>query len=105
MRGGTPPPRDKPPRFQKETQFPADNPPMIREAFPADLLGTPAFTHRMDQLDAVGVDDAEHGRGGQESPRPVLMGFEETKEAGALRGVGRQQPEGSRPHPSKRKGA
>src|SRR6267142_5073703 len=82
MRGGTRPPHDQPPLIQEETQFPADNPPVIREALPADLLGTPAFTHRMDQLDAVGVDDAEHGRGGQESPRPVLMGFEETKEPG-----------------------
>src|SRR5216684_3361342 len=50
---GTRPPYDQPPLIQEETPFPADNPPVIREAFPADLLGTPAFTHRMDQLDAV----------------------------------------------------
>ena len=48
------------------------------------MLGAAAFPHRMDQLDAVGVDDAEHGRGGQERPRPILMGREETKEPGAL---------------------
>src|SRR2546425_7078572 len=28
---------------------------------------------------AVGVDDPKHGRGGQESLRPVLVGFEETR--------------------------
>ena len=53
---------------------------MIRAAFPTDLLGATAFAHGMDQLDAIGVDDAEHGRGGQEDLRPVLMGHEEAKE-------------------------
>src|SRR5262249_137251 len=63
---------------------PADNPAMVRHAFAADLLGTASFAHGVNQLDAVGVDDPEHGRGGQESPRPVLMGLQETKEPGAL---------------------
>ena len=69
-----------------------DNPPMVREAFPADLLGTAAFAYRVDQLDVVGVDDPEHGRGGQESLRPVLVGREETKEPGALRGSPSSRP-------------
>src|SRR6266571_1332230 len=47
-----------------QTEFAPDNPPMVGEAFAADLLGTAAFAHRVDQLDAVGVDDPEHGRGG-----------------------------------------
>src|SRR6266446_2947222 len=42
------------------------------------------FAHGMDQLDSIGIDDAEHGRSGQEDLRPVLMGPEETKEAGAF---------------------
>src|SRR6266545_506405 len=65
---------------------------MIREAFPADLVGAPAFAHGMDQLDPIRVDDPEHGRGGQESPRPVLMGLEETKEPGALGKPWKQRP-------------
>src|SRR6516165_856677 len=65
---------------------------MIGEAFAADLLGAAAFTHRMDQLDAVGVDNAEHRRGGQERPRPVLMGLEEPKEPGALGKPWKQRP-------------
>ena len=78
--GGTRPPHDQPPLIEQQTQFAADNPPVIREAFPADLLGAAAFAHGMDQLDAIGVDDAEHGRSGQEDLRPVVMGREETKE-------------------------
>ncbi len=64
---------------------------MIREAFPANLFGTPAFAHGVDELDAIGVDDAEHGRSGQEDLCPVLMGPEEAKEPGALGEVGKQR--------------
>src|SRR5262245_25092704 len=65
---------------------------MIGEAFAADLLGAAAFAHGVDQLDAIRVDHPEHGRGGQESPRPVLMSFEETKEPGALGKPRKQWP-------------
>ena len=64
---------------------------MIGKAFAANLLGTSAFAHGMDQLDPIRVDDPEHGRGGQESLRPVLMRLEETKEPGALGEVGKQR--------------
>ena len=89
MRSGTRPPHDQPPLMQYETQFPADNPAVIREAFPADLLGAAALAHRMDQLDAVGVDDAEPRWSSQERPRPILMGLEETKEPGTLGQAGK----------------
>src|SRR5262249_30888422 len=65
---------------------------MVRHAFTADLLGAATFTDGMDQLDAVGVDHPEHGRGGQERPRPVLMGLQKTKEPGALGKAGKQRP-------------
>src|SRR6266852_5557146 len=38
--GGTLPRDDQPPLIEQQTQFAADNPAMIREAFAADLLGT-----------------------------------------------------------------
>ena len=41
--GGTRPPHDQPPLIQQQTQFPSDNPPVIREAFAADLLRAAAF--------------------------------------------------------------
>src|SRR5712691_9909798 len=63
---------------------------MVGEAFAADLLGAAAFAHRVDQLDAIRVDDPEHGRGSQEDLRPVLMRPEEAKEPGAL-GEARKQ--------------
>src|SRR5215470_3547297 len=65
---------------------------MIGEAFAANLLRAATFPYRMDQLDPIRVDDPEHCRGGQESPRPVLMGREETKEPGALGEPWKQRP-------------
>jgi len=56
----------------------------------ADLLRAPAFAHGVDQLDAVGVNDTQHLRSGQEGLRPALMGREEAKEPGALREAGEQ---------------
>src|SRR5215831_17028946 len=52
------PPHDQPPLIEQQTEFAADNPAMIGEAFAANLLGTAAFTHGMDQLDPIGVNDA-----------------------------------------------
>src|SRR5438094_1388311 len=52
--GGTCPPHDQPPLIEQQTEFAADNPAMIGEAFAANLLRTAAFTHGMDQLDPYG---------------------------------------------------
>jgi hypothetical protein len=89
---GTRPPHDQPPLIEQQAEFAADNPPMVGEPFAADLLGAAAFADGVNELDAIRVDDAEHGRRGQENPRPVLMGLEETKEPGALGEVGKQRP-------------
>jgi hypothetical protein len=89
---GIRPSHNQSPLIEEQTEFAADNPPVIREAFAANLLGTAAFAHRMDQLDPVRVDDAEHRRGGQEDLRPVLMRFQEAKEPGALGKPRKQRP-------------
>jgi hypothetical protein len=89
---GTGPPHDQPPLIEQQTQFAADNPAMIREAFAADLLRAATLAHGVDELDAIRVDNAEHGRRGQENLRPVLMGLQETKEPGALGEAGEQRP-------------
>ena len=89
---GTRPSHDQPPLIEQETQFPPDDPAMIGKTFAADLLRAAALAHGVDQLNAIGVDDAEHGRGGQERPRPILMGLEETKEPGALGQPWKQRP-------------
>src|SRR5262245_60444794 len=65
---------------------------MVRHPFTTDLLGTAAFAHGVEQLDPVGVDAPEHGHGGQEDLRPVLMGHEEAKEPGALGEPREQRP-------------
>src|SRR5207302_4801658 len=79
--GGTVPPHDQPPLIEQETEFPADDPAVIRETFAADLLGAAALAHGVDQLDAVGVNNPQHRWSGQEDLRPVLMRPEEAKEA------------------------
>jgi hypothetical protein len=88
---GTRPPHHEAILVQQQTEFAPDDPAVVREAFATDLLGAAAFAHRVDQLDPVGVDHAEHRRSGQEGLRPVVMGREETKEPGALGEVGKQR--------------
>jgi hypothetical protein len=78
--------------IEQQTEFAADNPAMIGEAFAANLLRTAAFTHGMEEFSAIRVDDAEHGRSGQEDLRPVLMGLQKTKEPRALGQAGKQRP-------------
>src|SRR5216683_2595944 len=73
MGGGTRPPHDQPPLIEEQTEFASDNPPVIREAFAANLLRAPPLPDGMDQFDPIGVDDAEHRRRGQEDLCPVLM--------------------------------
>src|SRR5262249_24537512 len=46
--GGTRPPDDQSPLIEEQTEFPANNPTVVGEAFAANLLGTTAFTHGMD---------------------------------------------------------
>src|SRR3989454_11433499 len=102
----TVPPHHQAILVQQQTEFTPDNPAMVGQAFAPDLLGAAAFAHGMDQLDPIRVDDPEHGRGGQESLRPVLMSLKKTKEprplgkAGKQRTIVARQPaiEGTVPH-------
>ncbi len=64
---GTCPPHDQPPLVEQQTEFPADNPAVIGEAFATDLMRAAPLAHRMDELNAVGVDDTQHRWGGQET--------------------------------------
>ena len=65
---------------------------MVGQAFAPDLLRAAALAHGVDQLDAIGVDDAQDRRSGEEDLRPVLMRLEEAKEPRALGEVGKQRP-------------
>jgi len=53
---GTVPPHDQPPLIEEQTEFTPNNPAVVREAFAADLLRTPAFAYGVDQLDTIRVD-------------------------------------------------
>src|SRR5216684_2599109 len=84
------PPHDQPPLVQQQTEFAPDNPAVVRHTCAADLLRAAAFAPGVDELDAVGVNDAEHRRDSPESLRPVLMRLQEAKEPGALGEAGEQ---------------
>src|SRR5262249_40274018 len=105
IRSDTRPSHDHPPLIEQQTEFGADNPAVIGEAFTANLLGTAALPDGMDEFDPICVDDAEHGRGSQEGLRPVLMGLEETKEPGAFGELGKQRPDTVGQPPSAENGA
>ena len=77
---------------QQQTEFAADNPAMVGQAFPADLLRAAAFADGMDELNPIGIDHPKHRWGGQEALRPVVMGLQEAKEASALGEAGKQRP-------------
>src|SRR5262249_24598968 len=65
---------------------------MVGQAFATDLLRAPPLPDGVDELDPIGVDDAEHRRSGQEDLRPVLMGLQETKEPRPFGEAGEQRP-------------
>ena len=88
--GGACPPHDPPPLIEEQGACAADNPAVVRHACAADLPWAAALAHRMEQLDAGGVDDTPHRWGGSEDVRPVVMRREETQEPGAL-GEARKQ--------------
>jgi hypothetical protein len=88
--GGTRPGHYQPLLLEQQTQLTTNDPAGIGETLAADLLRAAALAHGVDQLDAVGVNDPQHGWRGQEDLRPVLMGREEATEPRPLRSAGEQ---------------
>lgn len=70
--------------IQDKSEFPADDPAMIRSAFLANLPGTAPFTHGVQPFDAIRVGDAQQRRFSQETVRPVLVSFEQPKQPAAF---------------------
>jgi len=64
MGRGTIPPHHQAIRIQQQTEFPPDHPAMVGQAFAPDLLGAAAFADGVNELDALGVDDAKDRRSG-----------------------------------------
>jgi hypothetical protein len=91
MGRGTRPPHDQPPRMEPQTALAPAHPAMIGEALAAERLRAAALAPGVDQRDAVGVDDAEPGRRGQEDRRPGLRRPEAAQKAGPLGELGEQR--------------
>ncbi len=78
-------PRDDQPMLVDDVrELRANDPPMVREPFGANLSVGPVFAPGMAEFDAVTVGDPQHGRFGQEDLGPVVVGLQEPKQAGAL---------------------
>ena len=84
VRGGTIPGTNQTPLVQYETQLATHNPPMITLAFLTNLGRAASFPHGMDQLDPIGIRDAQHGGGGQKPGGPRRVHLEEPCQARAL---------------------
>jgi hypothetical protein len=74
---------------QQQTQFTADNPVVVREAFAANLPEAAALPDRVDQLNPLGVNDAEQCGRSQEGLRPVLLRHERPRRVVAVGEYGR----------------
>jgi len=77
---------------QQQAEFAPNNPAMVGHAFATNLLRAATCADGVHELNPIRVDDAEHGRRGQEDAGPVLMGLEEAEEPGALGEAGKQGP-------------
>lgn len=84
MRGGRIPRHNLAELIDDVDQLAANDPAMVGETFGPQLPIAAMFPPRMDQFDPVAVDHPQRGRLGQEVLRPVLMGGEQAKQAGAL---------------------
>jgi hypothetical protein len=76
----------------QEAQLPTNNPARVGLALLADLLSAASFTARVDQFNAIAVDDAEQGRLGHELFAEMSMGVEQSIEACPLGQLGEQVP-------------
>ena len=74
MGRGTLPRHDQSPLIEQQTEFPADNPAVVREAFAAELLRAAAFAHGVNQLDAEGRSPQQIGRKGLSNHRWIVGG-------------------------------
>ena len=69
--------------IEHETQLAPDDPTAVGQPFLADLSLTAAFPARMEQFDAIGIDQTEQGRVCQKALRPMPVGIEQPKQTGA----------------------
>ena len=81
---------DAAPLVDQQTQFVADDPPVVGDSLPADWSGTASFPNRMDQFDAVTVDHPQQGGLGHQPQGPPPVRGERPKQPGPL-GQARKQ--------------
>ena len=75
----------------QQAQFNPHDPAVVRESFTTDLGRAAPLSNRMDQFDAVTIDNTQQRWRRQEQQRPLLMGLELTKQPGPLGQVRKQR--------------
>ncbi len=78
--------------IEHETRFASDDPTPVRQSLLADLLLAAAFPTRMEQFDAIGVDQTDERRVGHKALGPLPMGIEQPKQTSAHRQLREQRP-------------
>ena len=87
---GTIPSRHQAQVVEEQAELASNNPAMIGFPLLPHLMLATSLSYRMNQLDAVGIDDAQQGRLGQETMAPVLVSTQQPEEAGAVGQLGKQ---------------
>ena len=78
--------------IEHKTQFASDDPTPVRQPFLADLLLAAAFPARVEQFDAIGVDQTNERRVGHKALGPMPVGVEQPKQTCAHGQLWKQLP-------------
>ncbi len=78
--------------IEHKTQFASDDPAPVRQSLLANLLLATAFLARVEQFDAIGIDQTDERRIGHKALRPVPVGIEQPKQTGAHGQLRKQRP-------------
>jgi hypothetical protein len=93
--GGPGPPHAPAPRLAEQTECAPHQPAVVRPALAAALLRAPPRADGLEELEALGVEDAEHGRRGPAGRGPAVRRRAEPPEPGALGEGGQHRPRGA----------
>jgi hypothetical protein len=69
---------------EQQAQFTADNPAFVGQTLFANLLGASPFSPRMNQFDAIAIDDPDQAGVGHKAVNPLPMGIKQPKQARSM---------------------
>lgn len=88
----TAPSKHQPEAVEHHAELAADNPPVIGDALPSDLLRAASLPHWLDGFDAEGIGQSDDRWISQETLGPVCLDRKEPKEPSAFREPWKERP-------------